>query len=461
MNTQSFFNKQQVAKKVILLFVTMAILLSSCKKFLDAKTDKKLVVPESLQDVQALLDSYSLLNAYYPSIGGQSDDDFYLLYNYWNSLSIFNQNNYVWEKESYNNNEWQYLYQMVLYTNISLETLEKISSTANNLNDWKRIKGAALFFRAYAFFQVAQFYAIPYDKNTASQSPGIPLRLSSDVNFKTQRSTLQEAYDQVIKDYKDAIQLLPVVTAPISRPSKAAAYAALSRTYLTMENYEMAGKFADSCLQLYSVLIDYNALDTNSTTPFTMFNKEVIFPSRILGTGMLSVDNWKVDSILYRSYDQNDLRRALFYKSNGSSTFGFKGNYDGTTSSTMFNGIAVDEIYLIRAECKARLGDKDSAMSDLNTLLIKRWKTSTFSPYIASNKEEALQKVLTERRKELASRCLRWFDLRRLNKNPLTQKTLVRVLNGQIYQLPPNDPRYTQYIPLDIIGMTGMQQNKR
>lgn len=441
-----------------LLFIAGA--LASCKKFLEAKTDKKLVVPSTLQDAQALLDSYSLLNAFYPSIGVQSDDDFYLLDSYWNSIAVVNQKNYTWAKDNYNNNEWRYLYQMVLYTNVALETLER-APTDQHESEWKRIKGAALFFRAYAFYQVAQYYAIPYDKSTATQNAGIPLRLTSNASTKITRSSLEITYSRIIEDYKTAIQLLPVISSPVSRPSKAAAYGALSRTYLTMENYQLAEKYADSCLQLSHTLIDYNTLNAKSATPFLRFNNEVIFPSVFAGTGMLSASNWHVDSLLYQSYDSNDLRRSIFYKSNGPSSFAFKGNYDGTTSTSMFNGIAVDEVYLIRAECKARLGDKDGALNDLNTLLVKRWKTGTFTDFVATTSDEALRIILTERRKELILRGLRWFDLRRLNKDPNTSKTLQRILRGQKYQLSPGDPRYTQYIPQQTIDMTSIEQNTR
>jgi len=206
--------------------------------------------------------------------------------------------------------------------------------------------------------------------------PGIPLRLNSNVNEKTTRSSLQETYDRIIEDYKQAAALLPVLTNPVSRPSKAAAFAGLAKTYLTMEDYAMAGKYADSCLQLNNVLIDYNTLSAGATFPLARFNAEVIFPSKMLGTGSTDLNNWKVDSFLYQSYALNDLRRSIFFQSNGTGTFGFKGSYDGSTSR--FNGIAVDEIYLIRAESRARTGDKDGAMNDLNSLLLKKMENRHF-----------------------------------------------------------------------------------
>ncbi|SEM08104.1 hypothetical protein SAMN05216436_101351 [bacterium A37T11] len=55
-------------------------------------------------------------------------------------------------------------------------------------------------------------------------------------------------------------------------------------------------------------------------------------------------------------------------------------------------------------------------------------------------------------------RGLRWMDIKRLNKEG-ANITLTRNLNGQIYTLPPNDPRFALPIPEDVIDLSGMQQN--
>lgn len=435
-----------------------------CKKYLDAKTDKQLVVPVTLQDAQALLDYYTAMNTNYPSIGGVSDDDFYLSDTYYNSISNVYQNNYTWSKDSYNNNEWNNMYAIILYSNFALETVKNINPDSTNIADWQRIKGSALFFRAYALYHAAQYYAEPYDKNTAAQKPGEPIRLTSSVTEKIERGTLAQTYEKIIEDMKSAVVLLPVNNPPVSRPSKIAAYAALARIYLTMEDYSNAGKYADSCLSIYSTLLNYNSIDPVAAIPFSRFNSEVIFQSTVLVAGPLSTANWRVDSLLYASYSANDLRKILFFKLNGTAPgnyYGFKGNYESSSSGNVFNGLATDEIYLIRAECNARQNNKDAALADLNTLLIKRWKTGTFVPYTATTPDDALVKILTERRKELVCRALRWFDLRRLNKDNRFAKTLVRLIGGQLFQLPPNDLRYTQYIPQNVIDLTGIQQNTR
>jgi len=446
----------------VLLFVSVVCL--SCKKYLAAKTDKQLVIPSTLQDAQILLDAYSVMNTFYPNIGSLSDDDIYLADAFYSSTNVTNQNNYTWSRDAINENDWSFMYANVVSANLALETVQKIEPVNSNLSDWKRVKGSALFFRAYAFFHLAQYYGEPYDKATALQKPGIPLRLSSDVTAPDIRAGMEETYQRITGDLKEAAQILPVSNPPLSRPSKASCYAALARVYLIMEDYVQAGIYADSALQLNSSLLNYNSLDPNAAAPFTRFNAEDIFHNNVLVTTALSVTNNRVDTLLYQSYAVNDLRKTLFFKTNGTGAaayFTFKGSYDGSTGGSLYNGLAVDEMYLIRAESSARQGNTSAALSDLNTLLVKRYKTGTFVPVTATGADDALNKILAERRKELVSRGLRWLDLRRLNKDSHFAKTLTRKINGVTYLLPPGDPRYTFYIPDIVIRLTGMQQNVR
>jgi hypothetical protein len=172
-----------------------------------------------------------------------------------------------------------------------------------------------------------------------------------------------------------------------------------------------------------------------------------------------------VDSNLYKSYDINDLRKKILYRANAASQLNFIGTYTGgaafsTSGSRLFSGIATDELYLTRAECYARSGNIAAAMSDLNALMSKRMKTGFFVPFTAANTSEALKLILQERRKETPFRGLRWIDLRRLNSEG-ANITLTRMIKGQLYTLPPNDPKYVFPIPPDVISLTGMVQNER
>ncbi|RYE09038.1 MAG: RagB/SusD family nutrient uptake outer membrane protein [Sphingobacteriales bacterium] len=229
-----------------------------------------------------------------------------------------------------------------------------------------------------------------------------------------------------------------------------------------MQQYSKALLYADSSLQVNSNLINYNSLSPSAAAPFVQFNTEVIFAATNAGDARFSVNNLLVDSLLYQSYQTDDLRKTLFFKNlSPQPGYGFKGNYDGNTYGQLFSGLAVDEMFLIKAECQARVGTHTSALQTLNALLITRWRTGTFVPFTAATNQQALDIILVERRKELVGRSLRWQDLRRYNLNPATAITLKRLVNGTVYLLPPRHPNYTFYIPQLVIQESGIQQNTR
>lgn len=193
---------------------------------------------------------------------------------------------------------------------------------------------------------------------------------------------------------------------------------------------------------------------------FQLFNIETIYYS-YPSIGNLVNPTAIVDSTLYNSYDNNDLRKTLFFNPNGDGTYKFYGSYLGIVPFFPFDGITTDEMYLIRAECYARAGNMNAAMTDLNALMIKRWKNNgSWVPFTATDANDAKNKILTERRKELLYRCLRWPDIRRLNLEG-ANITLTRVINNVTYSLPPNDLRSVMLIPQDEINLSGIAQNPR
>jgi hypothetical protein len=230
-----------------------------------------------------------------------------------------------------------------------------------------------------------------------------------------------------------------------------------------MRVYDQAWTYANKCLQLYDSLISYKdipPITINSNIPVLQNNPETFYQSVLLSTSGVLGGIFKtvciVDSNLYASYRPGDLRKKVFYKQNGNIA-NLKGSYNG--HSFCFSGLAVDEVYLIRAECAARLGNRDAALADLNHLLQHRWD-STFVPVTAATADDAKDSILVERRKELAFRGLRWSDLRRLNKEGAND-TLYRVLNGRTYRLSPLSPNYVLPIPPDVLTISGIPDNPR
>ncbi|SEM36973.1 SusD family protein [bacterium A37T11] len=447
---------------IFLVIISFVFPFISCKKYLDAKPNKALVIPQKLSDLQKIVDNDGLMNETDPHIAEIACDDYYVVSTFYPILSTIEQDIYTWNPGVRSDLCWINTYQKIYMSNLILDYLDEVVNDGD-LNTYNSIKGAAYFIRGFSLFTGAQVYTLPYNKGVNENELGMPIKISSDINSPTSRSFLKETYDQITSDLKLACEYLPADISPITRPSKAVSYLVLANVYLQMQEYSLAATYADSCLRLKNLLIDFNSLDTNSPNPISRGNSEVLYESNIISSLPLNAFLSRVDSNLYKSYNQNDLRKLIFYQDNGDGTASFKGGYIGNiTSQALYSGASVDEAYLIKAECSARLNDLKEASDKLNGLLLKRFKTGSFQPYRFTDQVIALRTILDERRKELAFRGgRRWWDLRRLNIDPALATTLRRIINGTIVELPPNDLRYAFLIPEQSITVGNIDQNAR
>ena len=302
---------------------------------------------------------------------------------------------------------------------------------------------------------------MPYDRGSADGLMGVPIRLTADVNHRVNRSTLEETYSQILNDLQQAGDLLEDISFPTNklRPNKRTVWGYLSRICLSMKEYERAGRYADSVLQHYDKLIDYNSV-SSPTISTSSANQEVFLQSRMVSgvTHFTTVSGTlHVDTNLYRLFGEHDLRRILLYNGDEERVRVRKA-YTGLIQ--FFSGLTTAELYLIRAECNARLGNVNSALSDLNHIMKNRYDQEYFELTILNEPNDVLECILLERRKELAFRGLRWSDIRRLNLEG-RGITLRRKLRQEVVELLPNDPRYALPIPQSEIELSGIQQNDR
>ncbi|MCI6642711.1 MAG: RagB/SusD family nutrient uptake outer membrane protein, partial [Bacteroidales bacterium] len=123
--------------------------------------------------------------------------------------------------------------------------------------------------------------------------------------------------------------------------------------------------------------------------------------------------------------------------------------------------MSTPEMYLIAAECEARIGSKDNAIALLNKLRNKRIENN--EALTASTADEVLNVVLAERRREFPLLGLtRLIDLKRLNQEARFAKTVTHTVNGVAYTLSPNDSKYVLPIPAKVLRFNpGMPQNER
>lgn len=453
--------KNYLINIAVLIIVILPV--SSCKKFLNEKSVQSLATPGTLGDLEAILNNDMVSKGTSMANGGS--DEYYYLYADWLSRAELAKNGYIWDAALNDFNDWREVYNAIFNANTVLFNLDKVPVNGE-VGRWNKIKGTALFYRALAFFRLAQLYAPQFDAATADKDPGIVLRLKADFNEVSARSTVQQTYEQIIDDLQTSLDLLsddlPTTTLTKTSPTKTAVYALLARVSLQKNDFAKAKEYANACLQRYSVLLDYNdatRVSPAAAAPFKILNDEVIF---YLNNDFSPASNSraKFDTVLYNLYAATDIRKTAFFSKNADNTWRFKGSYN-EGNVNLFCGMATDEMYLIRAECLAREGKTNEAMQDLNYLLSKRYTTASFTPLVAGSPAQALSLIILERRKELVLRELRWPDLRRLNKEQTFATTLTRNLNGQLYTLPPNDLRYTLLIPIEILRMVDLPQNPR
>lgn len=443
------------------IFSLLAIFsLTGCNKFLDAKPDQRLATIATIKDMQALLDDYATLNYGDPAMGEVYGDNYFLNEDVFNARDEYDRNMYTYAGANIfkpKSNVWNNVYTQVNVANTILQAVADNQEQLNNEQALNLIRAQALFFRSKAFYHALSLWTMPYNATQAEALPGIPLRLNANFSEATTRANMAAGYRQAIDDFQKALSALPHLPTAATRPSKAATYGMLSRLYLQLRNYERAGAYADSCLQIKSTLLDYNTLNATANFPIPPLNVEIVFEGRAETASPLVQARALIQPELYQMYAANDLRKTIFFRASGNNYL-FKGNYQGT--ATFFNGLTTAEMKLTRAECNIRANRISQGLTDLNDLLRYRFKTGTYVAATGLDQAQALALIKSERRKELIFRSMRWLDIRRFNEEG-DGIVLTRMINGKTYTLLPRSKGYALAIPEDVIELSGIAQNGR
>ncbi|WP_207795828.1 RagB/SusD family nutrient uptake outer membrane protein [Sphingobacterium haloxyli] len=451
---------------VAITIATIMVFMAGCDSFLDLKSSNNYATVSTIEDVEAILNNTQIMNFRSPCLGEASADDIYIPDQVYDRITKnSSRDTYIWKETDYGqaSSPWGTTYETVFYANVCLEALEKMSAEEKQEVRWARARAAALVFRSNAFLQGIWIWGKAYDESTAGNDLGMVIKTNPDVNEPSVRKSVKDTYQQIIGDLNDAIKYLPNIAEVPVTPSKAAAYGLLARTYLSMRQYETAGLYADSCLQLNNELMNFNTdinipAPTSSVNPFNIFNKEVIF-STVIGSFYFAVSPTYavIDTMLIYSYDDTDLRRRVFFR-NTANGAAMRGNYS-QSSSQYFTGISTAEMMLVRAECMVRENFVREGLELIDWLRTHRYSNGIRPALnMEMTQQEALDMVLVERRKELVMRSLRWMDVKRLNKEG-RNILLKRYVNGEEYLLLPNESKYARPLPTDVIALSGMLQN--
>ncbi|WP_145860979.1 RagB/SusD family nutrient uptake outer membrane protein [Pedobacter suwonensis] len=437
-------------------FLLTVATLTGCKKFVDIKTQGQLVPNQTINyryllnntsnfETVANLSDFASSDISLNDAAQQTALSGTLSYNYFVGSYTWQQVIYPLGSNVEQDLNWNRLYTNVLNCNT---IINELPGSNGNQADKDALTAEALVHRADTYLNLVNTYAKPYNAATAATDLGVPLILVQTLSQKLNRASVQEVYNQIISDLTKAIPALPQTQAYNTLPSKASAYGELARCYLMMKDYTNAGIYADEALKLRSTL---NDLSTITAVSNANYSRRIADPEILLSkvplnnslnffpTVLKPSDEW------FNLVGTKDQRYTLFTVPASTVSTSLSGRVymkEKAIGETRNEGPSVPEMMLIRAEAYARAGDAANAMIWVNNLRIKRFKTADYTPLTATDGNDALNKVIDERRREFFGISLRWWDMRRLNNEANFQRTYTRVFNGTTYTLAPNSNRY-------------------
>lgn len=326
---------------------------------------------------------------------------------------------------------------------------EVMSSTGGTEAKKKGIQAEAKATRAWTLFNMANLFCKPYNASTAATDPGFPYTIDPKVTTEEfSRGTLQQTYDQIVKDLTEALDGIPQKQPILTRWSKPAVEGYLGKVYLFMGKPAEALPFlkaalADVLANGQTALYDYNVtfaaggsflpIDAQNGPKSPYVNqidmKEAIV-SKVYNSGMYGGNIYGMDGLVLTPQAQalfgaSDLRLKFYTNKNSDNTVNASGRIRkyGAPFSAAYSryGLQLNELYLLLAEAKARTNDLGGAVQDVETLRRNRMPVSDapVPAAIAGNQTALIKFIIDERIREFAIEGYRWFDMRRLSVDPL------------------------------------------
>ena len=416
------------------------------------------------------------------STANESSDDLlayrtnqFAFFTWQQDTGVDDKQNYVGGDEIY----WNMLYEKINTCNMVLALIDEQSATdEEDVYGKERVKGEAHFLRAAYYFLLANLYAQPYDPQTASSSPCVPIKLTEYVEDKEyRRESLSAVYAQVLDDLDQAeICLQGKERVSVYHPDLTATYLLRSRVYLYMQNWQAAAEDASRVLARQNGLLDLHTLPEGQDavyrdSPETIFSMggyliAVAFADYETWLGFSYNTSWLISDDMMALFKHDDLRteryigetenfhqQPVLKKVNGQESAW--GGYDEVSDCFL---LRTPEAYFTLAEASVYLNDETTARQTLEDFLATRMETPIT---VTESGNELIDFIREERAREFLLEGHRWFDLRRYTvcqPYPWSKSIEhyhvyfdgVDPLYSDWYRLEPNDAAYTLPIPRAI-----------
>lgn len=449
--------------RTISKILPLLFLFASCKKLVEIAPPITRVSDESAfredQTAVAVLNGlyYNISNSAAGSINlpllsgiaGLSADELSLWPNANSSLFAYYSNTLVADLTntsiSAGHEYWVEIYGYIFRCNAAIYGL--LGSTYLSPTVRTQLIGEAKFMRAFLYFYLVNLYG------------NVPLVTGTDyeVNRLLPRNSQADVYNHIVKDLKEAKQMLSedfldgrlstypsLNIAERVRPTKWSATALLARIYLFRGEWGQAEAEASTVINttsLFSLSALNDVFKKNSREAIWQlqpvrsgWNTEVAraFVLTAAPVGFSGSKPFYLSPFLVGAFENGDRRGIIgnwvnSYTS-GANTYIFPFKYksaiqnDPVTEYLMV--FRLGEQYLIRAEARANLNNLAGAIADLNILRTRARDLPTVAvpnPLpdlpLTLSKDQVLDTVLHERQVELFTEWgHRWFDLKRLGK---------------------------------------------
>ena len=350
---------------------------------------------------------------------------------------------------------WRRYYHAIYIANYIIENQNKITEATQD--EISQLVGEAYMMRAYCHFLLVNLYADAYTHCNPATTRGIPLSLEANVNNVLTCSSVEQVYQQVIADIKEAKTRLKVAAwdeGYTYRFNQISADALLARVYLYKGDWQDALAEAKVVMEKHGDLEDLT--DSKVLPNYYKSVESIVALEQVMTSGYVKIG--VPSKALVDTYRTGDKRKALYFKAQTASVYslikyGDKGN-DGYRCS-----FRSAEAYLIAAEAAAQNAADNAAADDANlveartylkALMAKRYAAAKYNQYAAEldtmQKADLLKAIYSERTCELAFEGHRWFDLRRTTRPQLT-----KTYGENSYVLEANDSRYTLRFPIEAV----------
>lgn len=309
---------------------------------------------------------------------------------------------------------WNNAYSQIYAANAVIEGVS--ASKKLKQEDKDRLIGEAKFVRAFIHFNLSELWGnVPYVTGTEYK-----------FNSTIHKLPLQEVYSKIIEDLKEASVLLPQEYTDPTRtlPNSYAVKALLARVYLNQGDWTNAVANSTAIINntmTYQWITELNDVFLKeSTTTIWQYGPRTATRNTDDGTTFIFNSGpplaVALTNDLVNAFESGDQRKQKWIRSRSKGTniwyhaYKYKKTGSSTPQTEFTIVLRLAEMYLIRAEARARQGELDGAKEDLNKIR----NTAGLANTTAITQEEILEAILRERRVELFTEFgHRFMDLKR------------------------------------------------